>query len=58
VAAGISTAISAVVLITSARRRDKIIVRVGAAVLFFAALLIAVGLGWLPTYGEDEIGPA
>lgn len=54
----IGTGLSALFLIDSGGRRDRIILRVSAGTLLAAAVLLTLGLAWLPMYEEDDIGPA
>ena len=58
VTAGLAAGFATLALLTSDRRRDRVLVVLSAVVLFGAALLMAIGLRWLPVYREDEIGPA
>lgn len=55
---GIATAYTTLTRITAERRRDVVLIDVSAAVLLIATLMVAIGLAWLPTYREDDIGPA
>ncbi|MGD7788233.1 hypothetical protein ACQCX2_07900 [Propionibacteriaceae bacterium Y1700] len=54
----LAVGITTVELIASAQLRDKVFVRLSASVLLLGTILVALGLRWLETFREDELGPA